>query len=452
MLKATTARPLPTPLSARRGSPLSGTAFVPGDKSISHRALMIGALAVGKTKISGLLDSEDVRATARALGALGATTLRSEDGTWHVCGTGVAGLRAPDDVINVGNSGTSARLLAGLIAGQPISAVVTGDASLRRRPMARVIEPLQRMGVRIEARNGGCLPMTVTGASDLISIEYKLPVPSAQVKSALLLAGLAASGKTTIVESQPTRDHSERMLRYFGAEIEVSGDIREGQRIVLTGQPELKSRPLIVPTDPSSAAFAAVATCLIPDSLVNLPGICTNPERTGLYLTLQEMGAHLDWSNEREDCGEPVADLTVKAGPLSGVAVPAERAPSMIDEYPILGVAAACAEGKTVMRGIGELRVKESDRLGAMARGLSACGVRVEEAPDALIVYGTGKPPTGGAKVAVGLDHRIAMSFLILGLVTEKPITVDDGRPIDSSFPSFTPLMRGLGANIASVI
>ena len=318
--------------------------------------------------------------------------------------------------------------------------------------MARVIEPLQRMGVRIEARNGGCLPMTVTGASDLISIEYKLPVPSAQVKSALLLAGLAASGKTTIVESQPTRDHSERMLRYFGAEIEVSGDIREGQRIVLTGQPELKSRPLIVPTDPSSAAFAAVATCLIPDSLVNLPGICTNPERTGLYLTLQEMGAHLDWSNEREDCGEPVADLTVKAGPLSGVAVPAERAPSMIDEYPILGVAAACAEGKTVMRGIGELRVKESDRLGAMARGLSACGVRVEEAPDALIVYGTGKPPTGGAKVAVGLDHRIAMSFLILGLVTEKPITVDDGRPIDSSFPSFTPLMRGLGANIASVI
>jgi len=318
--------------------------------------------------------------------------------------------------------------------------------------MARVIEPLQRMGVRIEARNGGCLPMTVTGATDLISIEYKLPVPSAQVKSALLLAGLAASGKTTIVEPQPTRDHSERMLRYFGAEIEVSEDIGEGRHIVLTGQPELKGRPLIVPADPSSAAFATVATCLVPGSLVNLPGICTNPERTGLYRTLQEMGAHLDWSNEREDCGEPVADLTVRAGTLSGVTVPTERAPSMIDEYPILGMAAACAEGKTVMRGIDELRVKESDRLDAMTRGLSACGVKVEETPDTLIVYGTGKPPTGGAKIAVSLDHRIAMSFLILGLVTDKPISIDDGRPIDSSFPGFTSLMRGLGANITNVI
>ncbi len=444
----TTERSRPMPLIARRGGALGGEARVPGDKSISHRALMLAAVAVGETRISGLLEGEDILATAAAIQALGAEAHRDGAGAWRVRGLGVGGLREPDGVLDLGNSGTGARLIAGLVAGHPITAVLTGDASLRRRPMARVIEPLQRMGACIVARDGGRLPMTVVGTHDPVPITYRLPVASAQVKSALLFAGLAAPGETTVVEPQPTRDHSERLLRHFGAEIGVTDDADGGRRVTLVGQPELSGRPLAVPADPSSAAFAAVAALLVPGSRVSLPGLGANPGRTGLYRTLEEMGGALAWRNAREEGGEPVADLTVRAGPLRGVTVPPERVPSMIDEFPILAVAAACAEGTTIMRGVGELRLKESDRLAAVASGLAACGVRVEEGKDELTVHGAGRPPRGGATVAVGLDHRIAMSFLVLGLAAERPIAIDDAHPIETSFPGFAALMRALGANI----
>ncbi|MDF2095222.1 3-phosphoshikimate 1-carboxyvinyltransferase [Aquibaculum arenosum] len=427
---------------------LKGSLKVPGDKSISHRALMFGALAVGETKIEGLLEGEDVLRTAAAMRALGAEVIHEGPGCWRVFGRGIGGLGEPDDILDFGNAGTGARLALGLLAGQPITAFLTGDASLRRRPMGRVMEPLERMGVRFVSREGGCLPLAVTGPETLLPIEYRLPVPSAQVKSAVLLAGLAAPGETVVIEPEATRDHSERLLQHFGANVAVT-DGEDGRRLVLTGQPELQAAPVMVPADPSSAAFPAVAALLLPGSDLRLQGVCLNPLRDGVFRTLLEMGADIAEENRRVEAGEPVADLRIKSSSLQGIEVPAERAPSMIDEYPILAMAAACAKGRTVMRGLAELRVKESDRLSGVARGLAACGVVVEEGEDSLIVEGCGGRPRGGATIAAELDHRIAMSFLVLGLASEQPVTIDDAAPIATSFPGFTELMCGLGAHFS---
>jgi len=446
------------PLTARPCAGLSGRAAVPGDKSISHRALMLGALAVGETTIEGLLLGEDVLATAAAMQALGATVERPANGPgdragpagpWRVRGRGVGALSAPDDVLDLGNSGTSARLLMGVIAGHPITAVLTGDASLRRRPMGRVIAPLERIGARVQARSGGRLPLTLTGTGQALPIRYELPVASAQVKSAVLLAGLAAPGATSVLEPADTRDHTELMLSAFGAEVRVERT-DAGRLSTLTGQPELTGRPVKVPADPSSAAFPLVAALIVPGSEVTLPAVGMNPHRTGLIATLREMGAAVTVANQRTEAGEPVADLTGRAGALHAVEVPAERAPSMIDEYPVLCAAAALAEGRTVLHGVGELRVKESDRLDAMARGLEACGVRVEEGEDWLAVHGlAGRRPAGGARIDARLDHRIAMSFLVLGLACEAGVSVDDARPIQTSFPGFEGTLQALGAELA---
>ncbi|MGH6948652.1 MAG: 3-phosphoshikimate 1-carboxyvinyltransferase [Kiloniellales bacterium] len=438
------------PLTASPVEALSGVLRVPGDKSISHRALMLGALAVGETVIAGLLEGEDVLGTAAALRALGAEVTRDGEGRWHVWGRGLGGLTEPEAVIDLGNSGTGARLLVGILASHPLTATLTGDASLCRRPMARVVEPLSLIGARFHGRAGHRLPMTVVGSSDPLPISYRLPVASAQVKSAVLLAGLNAPGITEVAEPRPTRDHSERMLRHFGARLSV--EERDGGRLIrLIGQPELTARPLAVPADPSSAAFAAVAAAVLPGSRVTLQDVGINPLRAGLYDTLVEMGAGIAFENRRELAGEPVADLAIEGGKLRGVEVPEERAPSMIDEYPILAIAAACAAGTTVMRGLAELRVKESDRLAAILRGLAACGVDARAEGDTLIVEGCGGRPPGGsaAPIVTELDHRIAMSFLVLGLAAEKPVTVDDGAPIATSFPGFAALMNGLGAQIA---
>lgn len=439
------------PLIARRSKALSGSAPIPGDKSISHRALMFGALAVGESVVTGLLEGEDVLRTADAMRALGAEITRDAQGAWHLWGRGVGGLIEPSDVIDMGNSGTGARLLMGLVSSYPFATFFTGDASLRSRPMRRVTDPLTRMGATFITRDQGRLPAVVVGTANPIPIEYETPMASAQVKSAVLLAGLNTPGETTVIERESTRDHTELMLTGFGADVRVVLLPGGGRRVTLVGQPELKGRSVVVPADPSSAAFPAVAGLLVPGSQVRLPGIGMNPLRTGLYATLLEMGADLTFENERIEAGERVADLVVRGSSLKGVDVPPERAPSMIDEYPILAVAAACATGTTRMRGLAELRVKESDRLAAMARGLAALGVSVEEEPDALIVHGTGKPPQGGATIAVNLDHRIAMSFLVLGLVADQPVSVDDGLSIDTSFPNFIPLMRALGAEIDEV-
>ncbi len=443
------------PITAQPSDALTGSAQIPGDKSISHRALMIGALAVGETGIRGLLEGEDVLRTAEAMTALGAEIVREADGTWRVWGRGLGGLTAPDQVLDMGNSGTGARLLMGILAGHPVTATLPGDASLRARPMARVIAPLGEMGARFVARDGGRLPLTVTGATRPSPLRYRLPVASAQVKSAILLAGLNAPGRTTVIEPTPTRDHSELMLRHFGATVAVE-ETAEGRAVAVTGQPELVGRQIEVPADPSSAAFATVAALILPGSELRLPGVGINPHRAGLYQTLQEMGAALSFENRREQAGEPVADLVARAGPLEGIEVPATRVASMIDEFPVLAVAAACARGRTVMTGLGELRVKESDRLAAVAHGLAACGVEVEEGEDSLVVHGrggrgsgkgSGRPP-GGATIETGLDHRIAMSFLVLGLAAERPVTIDDGTPIETSFPGFAKLMTALGAKI----
>ncbi len=432
---------------------LHGRLRVPGDKSISHRALMLGALAVGETRITGLLEAEDVLATARAVGQLGAEVTRDDDGPWRVQGRGLGGLVAPEDVLDLGNSGTGARLMMGILAGHPLTAVLTGDASLRSRPMGRVAAPLELMGAAITAREGCRLPLTLTGSADPLPIRYRLPVASAQVKSAVLLAGLNATGETAVIEPEPTRDHSERMLRHFGAEVAVEDREEDGaevREIRLTGQPELRAAALQVPGDPSSAAFPAVAALLLPGAEVTIEGVGLNPLRSGLYETLREMGAEIREENRRELGGEPVADLAVRASALTGVTVPAERAPRMIDEYPVLAVAAACAEGPTVMQGLGELRVKESDRLASMAAGLAACGIEVEAGEDSLMVRGrSGRVPGGNTTpIATRLDHRIAMSFLVLGLAAERPVVIDDGRPIDTSFPGFAALMAGLGARL----
>ena len=436
-------------LTAHPTDALSGSLRVPGDKSISHRALMIAGLAVGESKIDGLLEGEDVLRTAAAMRALGSEIERGADGQWHARGRGPGGLVEPSAVLDLGNSGTAARLLMGLLASHPLTAVMTGDESLRARPMARAAEPLERMGARVIARDGGYMPLTVVGSADPLPIHYELPVPSAQVKSAVLLAGLNAPGTTTVVERAPTRDHTERMLGHFGARIGIAA--ADGRRsISLAGQPELGARHIEVPADPSSAAFAAVAALILPGSRLRLEGVGVNPLRTGLYASLEEMGAGIVFENRREQSGEPVADLLVESAELRGIEVAADRAPSMIDEYPILAMAAACARGRTVMRGLGELRVKESDRLAALARGLAACGVQVEEGPDSLTVDGHGARPPGGATVAAQLDHRIAMAFLVLGLAAERPVTVDDAGPIATSYPGFQAQMSGLGARFSA--
>ncbi len=437
-----------TPLSSGTAGPLRGECRVPGDKSISHRALIFGALAVGRTRVSGLLEGEDVLCTAEALRALGATLTRGSDGVWTVSGVGVGGLQEPGGMLDMGNSGTGARLLMGAVAGHNITAFFTGDASLCKRPMARVTEPLSRMGARVVARQDGRLPLALTGAADPLPITYESPVASAQVKSAILLAGLSAPGQTTVIEPLHSRDHTENLLRHFGATVTSEATETGGRRITVTGQPELIAADLIVPGDPSSAAFPAVAALLLPGSAIEIAGVGINPLRAGLFETLTEMGAAIEFKNTRIEGGETVADLSIKSGPLKGVTVPAERAPSMIDEYPILAVAAAFAEGKTVMHGLSELRVKESDRLAAIATGLEACGAKVTIEGDTLIVEGTGARPKGGAKVAALLDHRIAMSFLVLGMAAERPVTIDDGATIATSFPDFVPLMNRLGGAI----
>ena len=441
----------PRPLISRRANGLQGRAKVPGDKSISHRSLMFGAVALGRTTVTGLLEGEDVLRTAAAMQALGAEVTRHADGTWELHGRGVGGLVEPENVLDMGNAGTGARLLMGLVASHPFACTFTGDASLRSRPMRRVTEPLSSMGASFFGRSGGRLPMTVIGTGDPLPIAYDLPVASAQVKSAILLAGLNTPGTTTVIEQQSTRDHTEKMLAGFGAEVKVERLANGGRAVSLKGQPELRGQNIQVPADPSSAAFPAVAALLVPGSEVTLPAVGINPLRAGLYETLKEMGADLTFADPRDQAGEPVADLVLRHGPLTGVDVPPERAPSMIDEYPILAVAASFASGTTRMRGLAELRVKESDRLAAVAKGLAACGVRLEIEGDDLIVHGTGKPPPGGATIAVNLDHRIAMAFLVMGMASEQPVTVDDAAAIETSFPGFSDLMNGLGAKIAGV-
>lgn len=440
-----------TPLTSGTAGPLSGRCRVPGDKSISHRALILGGLAVGRTHIEGLLEGEDVLCTAAAMRALGAGVTREADGAWSVNGVGIGGLQEPDSTLDLGNSGTGTRLLMGVVAGHHFTAFFTGDASLRRRPMARVTEPLQRMGARVVARAGGRLPLALTGAAEPLPLTYATPVASAQVKSAILLAGLSAPGETTVIEPLPSRDHTENLMRHFGAVVASAPTNEGGRRVTVTGQPELCAADLIIPGDPSSAAFPMVAALLLPRSAIEITGIGINPLRTGLFTTLLEMGADLSFDNRRIAGGEPVADLAIRAGALRGVTVPAERAPSMIDEYPILAVAAAFAQGRTVMHGLAELRVKESDRLAAIARGLADCGVEVAIEGDSLIVEGTGERPEGGATVAAALDHRIAMSFLVLGMAARRPVRIDDGATIATSFPGFVALMNGLGGAITAV-
>ena len=439
----------PIPMTSRRSGPLKGVADVPGDKSISHRSLILGAMAVGETRISGLLEGQDVLDTAAAMRAFGAEVTEEGGGDWSVHGVGVGGFAEPEDVINFGNSGTGVRLVMGTMASTPIAATFTGDASLRGRPMGRITDPLALFGARSYGRQGGRLPLTIIGAGDAVPVRYTSPVASAQVKSAVLLAGLNVMGETVVIEKEATRDHTERMLRGFGADVSVEVT-DEGHVITLTGQPELQAQTIVVPRDPSSAAFPVCAALITEGSDVLVPNIGLNPTRAGLYTTLREMGADLTFENPREEGGESVADLRARFSPdMKGIEVPPERAPSMIDEYPILSVVAANATGKTVMRGVHELRVKESDRIDAMARGLEANGVTIEEDDDTLIVHGLGAGGVpGGGRAAVHLDHRIAMSFMCCGMASLKPVTIDDAGPIATSFPIFEPLMTALGAQM----
>ena len=405
-------------------------------------------MAVGETVISGLLEGEDVLSTGRAMAALGADVTRDTDGVWHVHGVGVGGFAEPAQVLDFGNAGTGVRLAMGAVATTPIACTFTGDASLCRRPMGRVLDPLARFGAVSMGRAGGKLPLTLTGAGDAMPVTYVSPVASAQVKSAVLLAGLNAPGETTVIEREATRDHTENMLRAFGATVKVE-EIAEGHAVTVGGHAELSAVPIAVPADPSSAAFPLAAGLIVPDSAVTVRGVLMNPTRVGLYETLKEMGADLVWSGARDEGGEGVADLTARFSALKGIEVPPERAPSMIDEYPILAVIAAFAEGRTVMRGLKELRVKESDRLAAMARGLKACGVSVEELDDGLIVEGMGPGGMpGGGTIQTEMDHRIAMSFLVAGMAAKRAVRVDDSAFIATSFPGFAELMTGLGARL----
>jgi 3-phosphoshikimate 1-carboxyvinyltransferase len=439
----------PAPLTARRNGPLAGRARVPGDKSISIRALILGALAVGETRVSGMLEGEDVLNTAKALRALGARIERTGEGKWSIHGVGIGGFAEPAAALDFGNSGTGCRLMLGAVAGCPITATFDGDASLRSRPMRRVLDPLERIGARtLSSAANGRLPLTLAGARDPMPIVFKPPVPSAQLKSATLLAGLAAPGETVVIEAEPTRDHTEKMLAHFGADVRVESETETGRRITLAGQPELTPRPVTVPADPSSAAFPLVAALLVPRSEVILHGVMLNPLRTGLITTLREMGAVIEHIEQRNEGGEDVADLRVRSGALRSVEVPASRAPSMIDEYPVLAVAAAFAEGTTVMRGLKELRVKESDRLAATAALLRANGVAADIEGDDLIVHGKARA-AGGGTVTTHMDHRIAMAAMVLGLASDKPVAIDDGTFIATSFPGFVELMRGLGADLS---
>ena len=439
----------PSPLEARCSGPLTGKARVPGDKSISHRALILGALSVGKTRISGLLEGEDVLNTAKSMRALGAEVDRTGDFAWAVQGVGVSGFAEPQNPLDFGNSGTGCRLVMGAVAGCPITAVFDGDASLRSRPMRRVLDPLELMGAKTRSSGeGGRLPLTLAGARDPVPITYRTPVASAQIKSAVLLAGLSAPGVTTVIEQEASRDHTELMLKHFGAEIVSSKEGAHGRKIALTGQPELHGADVVVPADPSSAAFPIVAALIVGGSDIILPDVMTNPLRTGLFATLREMGALLEETEVRGDAGEPMAQIRARASKLRGVEVPPERAPSMIDEYLVLAVAAAFAEGTTIMRGLHELRVKESDRLAATAAMLRVNGVSVEISGDDLLVEGRGHVP-GGGLVATHMDHRIAMSALVMGLASDKPVKVDDTAFIATSFPDFIPMMRALGAELS---
>lgn len=439
----------PTPLESRASGPLTGKVRVPGDKSISHRALILGALAVGETRISGLLEGEDVLNTAKSMQALGAKVDRTGPFAWVVQGVGVAGFAQPQAPLDFGNSGTGCRLVMGAVAGCPITAVFDGDASLRSRPMRRILDPLGLMGATVGASGeGGRLPLTLTGARDPLPILYRTPVASAQIKSAVLLAGLAAPGITTVIETEASRDHTELMLKHFGAQVVSTPEGSHGRKIVLTGQPELHGAGVVVPADPSSAAFPIVAALIVEGSDLILSDVMTNPLRTGLFTTLREMGASIEESEVRGDAGEPMAQFRVRASKLRGVEVPPERAPSMIDEYLVLAVAAAFAEGTTIMRGLQELRVKESDRLEATAAMLRVNGVQIEIVGDDLIVEGKGHVP-GGGLVATHMDHRIAMSALVMGLASDKPVRVDDTAFIATSFPDFIPMMRGLGAEFS---
>jgi 3-phosphoshikimate 1-carboxyvinyltransferase len=442
----------PTPLEARSSGALTGNVRVPGDKSISHRALILGALAVGTSRITGLLEGEDVLNTAKAMQALGARVEREASNgtaTWSVRGTGVAGFAQPDGPLDFGNSGTGCRLVMGAVAGCPIVATFDGDASLRSRPMRRVLDPLELMGARVgDAKEGGRLPLSLQGARDPLPILYRTPVASAQIKSAVLLAGLSAPGITTVIETEASRDHTELMLKHFGAQIASTREGSHGRRIALTGQPELHGADVVVPADPSSAAFPIVAALIVEGSDIVLTDVMTNPLRTGLFTTLREMGGSIEESEVRGDAGEPMAQFRVRASKLRGVEVPPERAPSMIDEYLVLAVAAGFAEGTTIMRGLQELRVKESDRLEATAAMLRVNGIKVEIVGDDMIVEGKGHVP-GGGLVATHMDHRIAMSALVMGLASDKPVTVDDTAFIATSFPTFIPMMRRLGAEFS---
>jgi 3-phosphoshikimate 1-carboxyvinyltransferase len=438
-----------TPLAARRSGPLKGSVRVPGDKSISHRALILGALSVGETRVTGLLEGEDVFNTGKAMQALGAQVERTGEGTWRIHGVGVAGFAQPRGALDFGNSGTGCRLVIGAVAGCPITATFDGDGSLRTRPMRRVLDPLERMGARtVSVTDGDRLPLALAGARDPVPIVYQPPVASAQLKSAVLLAGLAAPGTTVVVEQEATRDHTERMLRHFGASVRSESEGPHGRRITLTGQPELTPAPVTVPADPSSASFPLVAGLIVPGSEVILQGVMLNPLRTGLFETLRQMGATIEELDRRHEGGEDVADLRVRSGALKGVEVPAERAPSMIDEYPVLAVAATFAEGTTRMRGLKELRVKESDRLAATAAMLRQNGADVEIEGDDLIVHGKGRA-AGGGLVATHMDHRIAMSALVMGLATEAPVRVDDTAFIQTSFPGFVEMMRRMGGELS---
>jgi 3-phosphoshikimate 1-carboxyvinyltransferase len=453
---AVSTRVSPSSSAARAapGGPLTGRLRPPGDKSISHRAFILGLLSVGRTQIEGLLEGEDVLHTGAACRALGARIERRREGSWQVDGVGIGALLEPQAPLDLGNAGTGARLMMGVVGGHGITAEFDGDASLRKRPMRRILDPLVRMGAEVLAQSeGGRCPVHLKGTPEPLPIEYRTDVASAQIKSAVLLAGLNSPGRTILIEPHASRDHTEKMLAHFGATIISEPFGTAGREITLEGRPQLRPAPVIVPADPSSAAFPLVAALIVPGSDIVIEGMMMNPLRTGLLQTLLEMDARIDILDERDEGGERVADLRVRGSELRGVDVPAARAPSMIDEYPILAVAAAFAEGRTVMRGIGEMRVKESDRIALMARGLAACGVEVEEEPDAMTVIGAGggQPVRGGARVVTHGDHRIAMSHLVLGLASAEPVSVDEPGMIATSFPGFVELMRGLGGDIGEV-
>ncbi len=437
------------PVTSHKSDALSGSIRVPGDKSISHRSLMFGAMAVGETRVTGLLEGEDVLCTAAAMRSLGAEVERHDDGTWSVKGRGVGGFSEPTGVLDMGNSGTAARLLMGVLATQSFTTFMTGDASLCSRPMERVMKPLRPIGVNFVSRSKGRMPLAIVGTDNPMPITYELPIASAQVKSAVMLAGLNAPGQTVVIEPNPSRDHTEKMLQHFGADVKVEEQDNGGRVITLTGQPELVASDIVVPTDPSSAAFPVVAALITPGSNITVEAVGMNPLRTGLFTTLKEMGGKITQLNTRIEAGEEVADLQVEYSELTGVTVPASRAPSMIDEYPVLAVAASFAKGTTHMEGLEELRVKESDRLAVVVESLKACGVDVVEGEDFMTVNGNGEPALGGGEIKSRLDHRIAMSFIVFGLASKQPVKIDDGSPIDTSFPGFSDLMNGLGANIS---